>query len=94
MQRLYTNHVVNLSFLANNVGADIRIGVWTDDRDQRANRAQYILFKVLLFTTWVTILRNDPKTLGWFALHPTLQTLALSFFTYGTQSAIPLRTRS
>jgi len=43
----------------------------------------HVTFKVFLITTWAVILSNDPKSLGWFALHPPLQSLGLSLFTYG-----------
>ncbi|KIM49302.1 hypothetical protein M413DRAFT_21550 [Hebeloma cylindrosporum] len=33
--------------------------------------------------TWTMVLANAPFEVGWFALHPPLQTLALSLFTFG-----------
>lgn len=38
---------------------------------------------VFLFVSWITVLINDPTNVAWFSLHPTLQSLALSFFVYG-----------
>ena len=33
--------------------------------------------------TWAMVLGKAPFEVGWFALHPPLQTLALSLFTFG-----------
>ncbi|KIK06636.1 hypothetical protein K443DRAFT_89334 [Laccaria amethystina LaAM-08-1] len=43
----------------------------------------------LAILTWVIVLSNDPRALGWFALHPLLQTLAISLFTYGILTLQP-----
>jgi len=37
----------------------------------------------------VTIFSNDPKSLGWFAYHPPLQSLAIVMFTYGILTLQP-----
>jgi len=44
---------------------------------------------IIVITTWVVVLSNNPKALGWFAPHPMLQTLALLFFTYGILTLQP-----
>ncbi|RDB21344.1 hypothetical protein Hypma_011416 [Hypsizygus marmoreus] len=44
---------------------------------------------VLVTVTWIVVLHNNPTTVGWFALHPPLQTLSLSFFTYGILTLQP-----
>ncbi|KAI9452316.1 hypothetical protein F5148DRAFT_512976 [Russula earlei] len=44
---------------------------------------------VLLLTTWTIILSNDPKTLSWFAFHPSLNTFAVLCFTYGVLTLQP-----
>jgi len=51
--------------------------------DTVAIYAALVSILVFLIITWMVILTNDPNSLGWFPLHPTLQSLALSFFTYG-----------
>lgn len=43
----------------------------------------------LAILTWVIVLSNDPTAQGWFALHPLLQTLAISLFTYGILTLQP-----
>ncbi|KAG6854956.1 hypothetical protein C0991_009779 [Blastosporella zonata] len=40
---------------------------------------------ILAIVTWIAILSHDPSSEGWFAFHPTLQTLALVLFTYGAR---------
>jgi len=42
-----------------------------------------------LVTTWFIVLSNRPFEVGWFALHPLLQTLAMSLFTYGILTLQP-----
>ncbi|KAG6909835.1 hypothetical protein DXG01_015108 [Tephrocybe rancida] len=44
---------------------------------------------VLVIVTWTAILSRDPLGAGWFAFHPTLQTLALALFTYGIVTLQP-----
>ncbi|KAJ7286051.1 hypothetical protein C8J57DRAFT_1286589 [Mycena rebaudengoi] len=46
---------------------------------------QTAMYFALVFTTitWVIVLVNDPVAVGWFALHPLLQSLSLFLFTYG-----------
>ncbi|KAG5342215.1 hypothetical protein C0989_004527 [Termitomyces sp. Mn162] len=44
---------------------------------------------VLAIVTWVALLANNPVGAGWFAFHPTLQTLALALFTYGILTLQP-----
>ncbi|KAG2020541.1 hypothetical protein CC2G_005870 [Coprinopsis cinerea AmutBmut pab1-1] len=36
---------------------------------------------ILAAITWFIVLTNNPTSLGWFALHPLLQTLSLVLFT-------------
>ncbi|KAJ4488406.1 hypothetical protein J3R30DRAFT_3435640 [Lentinula aciculospora] len=48
--------------------------------------ARYIALgacSVTLVVTWLVMLINKPTQLGWFLLHPTLESLAILFFTYG-----------
>jgi len=33
--------------------------------------------------TWILVLSNEPTKHGWFALHPLLQSFAVSSFVYG-----------
>ncbi|KAJ7184213.1 hypothetical protein C8R46DRAFT_1063301 [Mycena filopes] len=44
-----------------------------------------------LFTavSWVVVLVNDPLAAGWFAFHPTLQSLSLLLLTYGILTLQP-----
>jgi len=44
---------------------------------------------VLVAVTWYTILSNDPKSLGLFAYHPPLQTLAIALFATGILTLQP-----
>ncbi|KAF8078138.1 hypothetical protein FPV67DRAFT_1464322 [Lyophyllum atratum] len=44
---------------------------------------------VLAIVTWIAVLKNDPANVGWFAFHPTLQTLSLVLFTYGILTLQP-----
>jgi hypothetical protein len=44
---------------------------------------------VLVLSTWIIILSNDPKSLGWFAFHPTLNTFAAACFTFGILTLQP-----
>jgi len=44
---------------------------------------------IIFISTAVVIFSNDPKSLGWFAYHPPLQTLAVVFFTYGILTLQP-----
>ncbi|KAJ7168147.1 hypothetical protein C8R43DRAFT_983225 [Mycena crocata] len=39
--------------------------------------------------TWVIVLINDPLAVGWFALHPLLQSLSLLMITYGVMTLQP-----
>ncbi|KAF7966848.1 hypothetical protein HWV62_36897 [Athelia sp. TMB] len=57
--------------------------------DAVAKYSAIVAVLVILITTWVVVLSNQPRALGWFALHPTLQTLALVFFTYGIVTLQP-----
>ncbi|KZP23675.1 hypothetical protein FIBSPDRAFT_858261 [Athelia psychrophila] len=63
----------------------------TDGRkgDTVAKSSAIVAVLVILVTTWAITLSNKPTALGWFALHPTLQTLALVFFTYGILTLQP-----
>jgi len=44
---------------------------------------------VLVLSTWTIILSNDPKSLAWFAFHPTLNTFAIACFTFGILTLQP-----
>lgn len=44
---------------------------------------------VLAIVTWIAVLSNDPPKVGWFALHPPLQTFSLVLFTYGILTLQP-----
>ncbi|GLB35140.1 putative eukaryotic cytochrome b561 [Lyophyllum shimeji] len=44
---------------------------------------------VLAGVTWLAVLSNEPAKVGWFALHPTLQTISLLMFTYGILTLQP-----
>ncbi|KIM87605.1 hypothetical protein PILCRDRAFT_284994 [Piloderma croceum F 1598] len=57
--------------------------------DTLAKYAALISLLVFLITTWVVVLSNDPKSLGWFTFHPPLQSLSLCFFTYGILTLQP-----
>ncbi|KAG6897835.1 hypothetical protein C0992_010323 [Termitomyces sp. T32_za158] len=53
--------------------------------------AKYIALasvSVLAVVTWAALLTKDPAGAGWFAFHPTLQTLALVSFTYADGTGI------
>ncbi len=42
-------------------------------------------FQTIVVVTWAMVLMNSPGSqVGWFALHPPLQTLAIFAFTFGT----------
>jgi len=43
----------------------------------------------LVLSTWTIILSNDPKNLGWFSFHPTLNTFAVACFTFGILTLQP-----
>jgi len=57
--------------------------------DELAKYVAMISILVFLMTTWVVILSNDPKSLGWFPFHPLFQSLSLSLFTYGILTLQP-----
>jgi len=57
--------------------------------DTFAKYAALISMLVFLITTWIVILSNDPKSLGWFPFHPLLQSLSLALFTYGILTLQP-----
>ncbi|KAF5386876.1 hypothetical protein D9615_001682 [Tricholomella constricta] len=57
--------------------------------DVLANYTAVCSIAVLVIVTWITILSNDPTNVGWFAFHPTLQTLSLALFTYGILTLQP-----
>ncbi|KAI9569040.1 hypothetical protein HD554DRAFT_2021107, partial [Boletus coccyginus] len=44
---------------------------------------------VFALSTWAIIFTNDPTSLGWFAFHPLLQSLAIGCFTYGISTLQP-----
>ncbi|KAJ3867401.1 hypothetical protein EV359DRAFT_78650 [Lentinula novae-zelandiae] len=44
---------------------------------------------VTLAVTWLVMLINNPTQVGWFLLHPTLESLAMLFFTYGISTLQP-----
>ncbi|KAJ3737324.1 hypothetical protein DFJ43DRAFT_254775 [Lentinula guzmanii] len=44
---------------------------------------------VTLVVTWFVMLINNPAQVGWFLLHPTLESLAMLFFTYGILTLQP-----
>ncbi|KAG7452875.1 uncharacterized protein BT62DRAFT_925414 [Guyanagaster necrorhizus] len=44
---------------------------------------------LFLLVSWITVLINDPTKVPWFSLHPTLQSLALSFIVYGILTLQP-----
>ena len=41
-------------------------------------------WQVVMAVTWTAVLMNGPLSMGWFAFHPPLQTLAVLLFTFGT----------
>jgi len=50
------------------------------------------MFSAVVFTatTWMVILGNNPTaTMGWFALHPLLESLAITLITYGIMTLQP-----
>jgi len=57
--------------------------------DKLAKTTALISILVLLIATWIIILSNNPKSLGWFSFHPPLQSLALSLFTFGILTLQP-----
>jgi len=57
--------------------------------DTLAKYAALISVLVFFITTWIVILSNNPKSLGWFPVHPLLQSLSLSLFTYGILTLQP-----
>ncbi|KAF8577242.1 hypothetical protein K439DRAFT_1365103 [Ramaria rubella] len=44
---------------------------------------------LLVVLTWAAILGNNPKSLGFFAYHPPLQTLAIATFVFGILTLQP-----
>ncbi|ETW85702.1 hypothetical protein HETIRDRAFT_448726 [Heterobasidion irregulare TC 32-1] len=44
---------------------------------------------IFTVVTWAMVLNNNPSALGWFAFHPTLQSLAIFFFTLGILTLQP-----
>ncbi|KAF8201585.1 hypothetical protein BJ912DRAFT_507713 [Pholiota molesta] len=44
---------------------------------------------VVMAVTWTMVLINSPGEVGWFALHPPLQTLAVLLFTFGILTLQP-----
>jgi len=44
---------------------------------------------VFVIGTWLIVLTNDPKSLGMFAFHPTLQSLAIGLFAVGILTLQP-----
>lgn len=44
---------------------------------------------LLVVLTWITVLSNDPKSLGLFAFHPPLQTLSIALFAFGILTLQP-----
>ncbi|KAF9452841.1 hypothetical protein P691DRAFT_793915 [Macrolepiota fuliginosa MF-IS2] len=69
------------------MGIDEQTGIKYEGRsgDRWASRAAL----TLAVSTWLAILFNNPISFGWFAFHPTLQTLALTCFTYGVLTLQP-----
>lgn len=63
----------------------------TEDRkgDRTAEYAALAAVLVFVLVTWGTIFANDPKSLGWFAYHPILQSCAIASFTYGILTLQP-----
>ncbi|KAJ4501836.1 hypothetical protein C8R41DRAFT_892397 [Lentinula lateritia] len=55
---------------------------------QGDNFARYAAL-VTLAVTWLVMLINNPTQVGWFLLHPTLESLAMLFFTYGILTLQP-----
>ncbi len=45
--------------------------------------------QILAGFTWSLVLTNNPKSLGYFAFHPPLQTLALVCFVFGALDMAP-----
>lgn len=39
--------------------------------------------EVFVVVTWLAVLSNNPKALGTFAFHPTLQSLSIALFAFG-----------
>jgi len=56
--------------------------------DALAIKAALISIAIFVLTSWLSIL-NQASTFGWFALHPPLQSAALSIFTYGIVTLQP-----
>jgi len=61
--------------------------------ERRGDKVAYLgaLVSILVFVclTWFIVLVNDPASLGWFPIHPMLQTLGLGCFTYGILTLQP-----
>ncbi|KAH7877901.1 uncharacterized protein C8R40DRAFT_1039565 [Lentinula edodes] len=49
---------------------------------QRRRIPSLTVYQVTLVVTWLVMLINNPTQVGWFLLHPTLESLAMLFFTY------------
>ncbi|KAG1749085.1 uncharacterized protein EDB91DRAFT_1344748 [Suillus paluster] len=49
------------------------------------------LASILVFVciTWFIVFTNDPTSLGWFSVHPVLQSLGIGCFTYGILTLQP-----
>jgi len=57
--------------------------------DKNAAIVAYVGVSILAFVTWVLVLASDPVSLGWYAFHPTCQTLAIVLFTFGVLTLQP-----
>ncbi|KAJ3843272.1 hypothetical protein F5878DRAFT_605358 [Lentinula raphanica] len=62
------------------------------ERRQGDDIAKYVALgasAVTLVVTWFVMLTSNPTQVGWFLLHPTLESLAMLFFTYGILTLQP-----
>jgi len=57
--------------------------------DSLASYAALSASAVTLVVTWLVMLFNQPTSVGWFLLHPTLETLAMLLITYGIMTLQP-----
>jgi len=57
--------------------------------DSVSRTATLIAASTLLSITWIIILTSNPFSVGWFAFHPPLQTLAMFIFTFGILTLQP-----
>jgi len=59
------------------------------DGDKLAQTIVVVSMAIFVLTSWVMVLASGPSSLGWFAFHAPLQSLALALFTAGIVTLQP-----